>query len=294
MAAERPVHFMHMSLGDWAHGTAGFTLEQEGFALRLHRSLYEANGYLPDDDARNARRLHVDPRAYRRLKQFLLDENKIEILDGNIVHRGVLRDLEAAKTRREARSQIGRNGAATRKAKVIAEITGLEDRAEVGPTSAGSPGNLSLSDCENPCEINTATMHSFSPSFSFNKEPLTPSNEGPSEVRDAFDAYNATAARLGLAVAKKLTTDRVRKIKARLDDYGLEGWLKALGEIERSPFLLGKTQHAFTASLNFICQPTSFGNLHDGGYSNATKPRLQLLDFGDGETSFSRYSGGRT
>ncbi len=119
--------------------------------------------------------------------------------------------------------------------------------------------------------------------------PPTPKG-ATAEVREAFDAYNASAARLGLAKAEKLTADRARKIAARLADYGLDGWCKAIDNIERSPFLMGRTHHAFRVGLDFVCQPASFSKLHDGGYSSSNGvPALRLLDLGDGEQHISRY-----
>lgn len=88
------------------------------------------------------------------------------------------------------------------------------------------------------------------------------------EVREAFDAYNATAAECGLPKAVKLSAARRAKIRARLDDYGLDGWKQALENIEKSSFLTGGTSHKFLADLDFICQPKSFDKCHDGGYGN--------------------------
>ena len=87
-------------------------------------------------------------------------------------------------------------------------------------------------------------------------------------------AYNATALELGLPQAAKLTPDRERRIVARLKDYGLEGWHKAIGNLRASKFLTGGTDIGFRADLDFVCQAKSFGKLHDGGYAggrNATR-----------------------
>lgn len=92
---------------------------------------------------------------------------------------------------------------------------------------------------------------------------------GRLEALDAFNAYNAIALELALPQAAKLTPDRERRIVARLKDYGLDGWRKALGNLSASRFLTGKTDQGFRADLDFICQAKSFGKLHDGGYGNA-------------------------
>jgi hypothetical protein len=98
--------------------------------------------------------------------------------------------------------------------------------------------------------------------------PLPPKGPTPLDALTAFNAYNETALRCGLPQAHKLTNDRQRKIIARLRDYGLDGWALALGNIEKSAFLTGGTDHCFRADLDFMCQTKSFGKLHDGGYGN--------------------------
>ena len=91
---------------------------------------------------------------------------------------------------------------------------------------------------------------------------------GGSDVGKAFAAYNLTAKSCGLPIAGKLTADRAKKISARLDEYGLEGWHTALANIERSSFLTGSNDRGFRASLDLVCKAESFGKLHDGSYGN--------------------------
>jgi hypothetical protein len=88
------------------------------------------------------------------------------------------------------------------------------------------------------------------------------------ECLEAFHAWNATAERCGLQQASKMTGERERKISARLKDFGLDGWTRALSNVERSAFLTGGTDTGFRADLDFVCQAKSFGKLHDGGYGN--------------------------
>lgn len=98
--------------------------------------------------------------------------------------------------------------------------------------------------------------------------PLPPKGPTKADALAAFNAYNETALRCSLPQAAKFTPDRERKIIARLKDYGLDGWRQALGNIEKSAFLTGGTDHGFRADLEFVCQAKSFGKLHDGGYGN--------------------------
>lgn len=101
------------------------------------------------------------------------------------------------------------------------------------------------------------------------KTPLPPKKPNlHGQALEAFEAYNATALRCGLPQAAKLTPDRKSKIIARLKDYGMDGWAKALANIDRSKFLCGDNDRGWRANLDFLLQPSSFAKVHDGGYGN--------------------------
>lgn len=98
--------------------------------------------------------------------------------------------------------------------------------------------------------------------------PPPPKGPGKQLCLEAFEAYNATALRCGIPQAARFTPDRERKIAARLKDYGIEGWHRALANIEKSSFLTGTNDRGWRASLDFLLQAESFGKVHDGGYGN--------------------------
>ena len=103
--------------------------------------------------------------------------------------------------------------------------------------------------------------------------PLPPKG-GPSpfEIHQAFEAYNETALRLGLPQAAKLTPDRQRKLRARLSDYGVDGWAKALANIERSKFLRGlEGDRRWVCNLDFLISPSGFSKVHDAVYVAPSK-----------------------
>ena len=94
----------------------------------------------------------------------------------------------------------------------------------------------------------------------------------PTDALHAFEAYNATALRIGLQQAAKLTPDRQRKLIARLREYGADGWAKAMSNLERSGFLRGRNPQGWRANLDFVLQPSSFGKLVDGAYADKATP----------------------
>jgi len=90
----------------------------------------------------------------------------------------------------------------------------------------------------------------------------------PSQVLEAFEAYNAMALRCGLQQASRLTPGRKRSIGARLREFGVDGWTQALANIEKSSFLTGTNDRGFRANLDFMLQASSYAKLHDGAYGN--------------------------
>lgn len=89
-----------------------------------------------------------------------------------------------------------------------------------------------------------------------------------SDVEAAFEAWNVVARRLGLRIAKDLTQERRRHIRARLAMSGLNGWREALVGVERSSHCRGENDRGWRADLDFVCQPKSFQRLREGFYGN--------------------------
>jgi hypothetical protein len=101
-----------------------------------------------------------------------------------------------------------------------------------------------------------------------NREKKVKASSDALPVKEAFEAYNLTASSFGLAQAKVLTPGRATKLRARLEEHGLEGWKEALAAIERQPFLLGRNDRAWRVSLDFLLQPASLNKVREGAYSD--------------------------
>ena len=121
---------------------------------------------------------------------------------------------------------------------------------------------------------------------SLKREVVIASDDTPAltafSVSMAFKAWNATAERLDLPVARTLTTARQRAIGARLREHGgADAWHKALANVEASAFLQGKGggRDGWRASLDFLVQASSFSKVIDGVYGNgATVQDTNSLD----------------
>lgn len=85
--------------------------------------------------------------------------------------------------------------------------------------------------------------------------------------RDILDGWNDLAKQCGLPVARKLTTSRLAKAKARLREYpDLADWQTALAHIKSSPFLLGDNREGWKADIDFLLQAKSFTRLVEESY----------------------------
>jgi hypothetical protein len=88
-----------------------------------------------------------------------------------------------------------------------------------------------------------------------------------SDVRQAFETWNALALRLGLPRARNLDDARKKAIRTRLREGGLAAWTRALQAIEQSPHCRGDNDRGWRADLDFVCQARSFRRLVEGSYA---------------------------
>lgn len=135
-----------------------------------------------------------------------------------------------------------------------------------------------------PTDITTRTTKELpSEVVILNNYPLHPPKRKPrpefgrTQALEAFHAYNDVALRAAIPQASKMTPGRERKIIARLKEFGMDGWYRAIANIEKSEFLRGLGGIGkWRADLDFVVQEKSFAKLHDGAYSNtdaaAVKP----------------------
>jgi hypothetical protein len=92
-------------------------------------------------------------------------------------------------------------------------------------------------------------------------------------VGEAFAAYNERAARHGWVSASVLDKKLAQSIGARLKDYQPAGWQRALGNAERSRFLMGQVpgtdgRQPFKLNIGWLAHPDNFRKVHDGFYGS--------------------------
>lgn len=88
-------------------------------------------------------------------------------------------------------------------------------------------------------------------------------------VQPIVDRWNDMAGRTGLSRIAKLTTERRRRVQARLAEHSTEDFTEAIAAVERSSFCRGDNTKGWRADFDFILQPTSFNRLIEGSYDRA-------------------------
>src|SRR5690606_37879391 len=96
--------------------------------------------------------------------------------------------------------------------------------------------------------INNQVNHQLEP-----EEDVAAKRADPIPLQKAFKNYNTVASELGLPLARSLTPDRARKLRARLSEHGgLDAWNRALLNLETSPFCRGENPRGWRADLDFL------------------------------------------
>lgn len=106
-------------------------------------------------------------------------------------------------------------------------------------------------------------------------------------VQLIVDRWNGMAGRVGLSRIAKLTTERRRRVQARLAEHTSDDFTEAIAAVERSAFCRGDNDKGWRADFDFILQPTSFNRLIEGSYDRSPKQQ-------SGNRAASRSGHGRT
>lgn len=117
---------------------------------------------------------------------------------------------------------------------------------------------------------------------------LSVSNETDrrTDVQRVVDAWNATGATKVFRVSAD--TERGRKLKARIRDYGIDAVLQAIENVKNSDFLLGRTgKGTFQITFDWFVGPTNFQKVLEGNYNGthsqqskqaSSNPFLDMLE----------------
>lgn len=85
------------------------------------------------------------------------------------------------------------------------------------------------------------------------------------DVRVAFEEFTKAAADCNWPKPRALEADRRKKLKARLDEHGLDGWRQVIAIARESDFLRTK----FPLKLDWVLEPKNFRKVLEGNYGAA-------------------------
>lgn len=248
---------------DWIEATRSLTPEQRGIYFDCLCLIYQFGKPLPDDDKWMSHQLHISTRLWRSVRDALVAAGKLVKTDEGYTNERAEFELDSRSKQARTNAEIAANRERTKR-----ENSKKDNKISEAPARNEHHARaLQISDNRN-----------------IDNNPPTPlaGDPTPLDALVAFELWNETALRCGLPQAAKLTNDRKRKIRARLKDYGLDGWRRALANIERSSFLTGNNDRNWRADIDFLLKPSSFSKVHDGGYGNGRhaepKPKIEYLD----------------
>lgn len=102
------------------------------------------------------------------------------------------------------------------------------------------------------------------------------------DVQRVVDAWNAID---GIPKVQKITPDskRGKSLGARIKEYGVDTVLEAIGKIQESPFLMGKTRKPFNITFDWFVLPNNFPKVLEGNYSD--RPRRASAETAGADTN---------
>lgn len=271
--------YVRMYPTDWRSGCLGLSLEQEGLYIRMCMFIAETGRRVPLDDSQAAKMIGTNLNQYRKVLGQLLVLGKVKRHEDGYGNDRIEHETTSAKSAATSGNGSGRKadqGQERETGEATPQVT--HQAATLAATLATPPAQAEINE-----QIQSPSIEPEPRTRKKEDTPIPPDGGRVSQAADqidggkpnphtealrAFEAYNDRALVLGIPQASKLTPTRERSIRARLKEFGSDGWAKALVNLD-TPFLRGMTEHRFRADLDFVCQAKSFSKLHDGGYAPA-------------------------
>lgn len=255
----KPDTWMPLYIAAYRKKTARLTCEQHGAYLLLIMD-YWVGGPLPDDDIALAQVTGLELRAWRKHRPVL--QRFFTVAGGEWRHDRVEEEREKAEHMAEARRVNGAKGGRPKK------LNGTGHEPAGKPTTKprdNRQDNLEGTADKTPTRVARHTSP-LPDDASASSPPVVPRDE----LADALEAYNVVAGELGLPIAKTLTPDRRRQMRARLSEHGFDGWRKAMEGL-RAPFCCGENDRGWRANLDFALQAKSCAKLVEDAFAGEAR-----------------------
>lgn len=88
-----------------------------------------------------------------------------------------------------------------------------------------------------------------------------------SDIQTVVNSWNSLSS-LGLSPVHSMSssTNRYSMLKARINEYGIDNVIKAIGNIKSSSFLLGNSKSGWTITFDWFVRPNNFPKVLEGNY----------------------------
>ena len=111
------------------------------------------------------------------------------------------------------------------------------------------------------------------------RNPSIQSNPSNHIIDMSVESYNMMAKEKNLPNVVKLTPDRKKKLKAILDEHGIDGWNNCIKKISLSKFMQGENDTRWRVSFDFVIIENNFLKIIEGKYDNNEKPVKKFTGF---------------
>lgn len=109
----------------------------------------------------------------------------------------------------------------------------------------------------------------------------TDSNESvcQTDVRRVMDAWNELQSYGIIPIVRvKGESERIKMLKARIRQYGVDKVLEAIEKIKVSDYLQGKNRHNWSIKFDWFVRPNNFPKVLEGNYDNGSHEKRTVFD----------------
>lgn len=95
----------------------------------------------------------------------------------------------------------------------------------------------------------------------------SPPSRPPVDFTAVPEAWNDMAQKCGLPLIAKMTDERIKRLKARIEEHGVEELIRGIKLIPTYPFLTGTNDRGWKANFDWLLSPRYCVKLLEGGYA---------------------------
>lgn len=248
-------------------GVVGLGAEAIGAYAVILDLIYQHDGPIQNDPRWIGGILGCSMRKTASLIERLVEAGKIDVRDGKISNRKAEQVIESrvsfSRERAESGSKGGRNSHET-------SARGARDEQNKGDVKRK---NNDLAEAELPLE----------------REEREERKKDSSDEEKAIEEYQRIAEQVGLTKIVKLTDKRKSHLRARLAEFGLDGWTRALRSIPASDFLSGRAGRGWKPDFDWLVNPNNFAKVIEGKYAGPGSAPAAIPAGGNGQARPGEY-----